>query len=52
MVGDSMYELIVIWSTGEKDVYDYETREEAEKGAKNMKMAFGNQVQWTGIDRK
>lgn len=47
-----MYELIVLWSTGEKDVFEYETKEDAAKGADNMRMAFGNQIQWTGINRK
>ena len=36
-----MYELIVIWSTGEKEITSYETEPEA-----------GNQISWTGIRRK
>ena len=47
-----MFELIVLWSTGDKNVYEYDTREEAVKGASRMRMAFGNQIRWTGIDRK
>lgn len=47
-----MFGLIVIWSTGDTNVYEYETREEAAKGAGRMRMAFGNQIRWTGIDKK
>lgn len=47
-----MYELIVLWSTGERDVFEYETKEDAAKGADNMRMAFGNQIQWTGIESR
>ena len=44
-----MFELIVIWSTGEKDVYSYNSREEAETAGNGMKMAFGNQISWCGV---
>lgn len=47
-----MYELVIIWSTGEKDVYQYTTREEAEKAELGMRMAFGNQIEWSGIREK
>lgn len=47
-----MYELIIIWSTGEKEVYQYTTREEAEKTELGMRMAFGNQISWTGINTR
>lgn len=47
-----MFELIVLWSTGDTNVYEYDTREEAVKGASRMRMAFGNQIRWTGINRK
>ena len=47
-----MYELIIIWSTGEKEVYQYTTREEAEKTELGMRTAFGNQIEWTGINHK
>ena len=42
------YETIIIWYTGEKEVYEYDTREEAEKAAEGYRMAFGNQIQWAG----
>lgn len=43
------YELIVIWSDGAKDTYGYDTREQAYAGARNMRMAFGRQIAWTGV---
>ena len=46
-----MYELVVIWSTGEKEVYTYHTEDRAEKAAQDMKMAFGSQISWTGVRR-
>lgn len=46
------YILIVIWYNGERDEYDYPTREEAEEAEKGYHMAFGNQISWTGIDKK
>ena len=44
-----MFELVVIYYDGEKCIYEYQTREQAEKGEKNIRMAAGNQVSWTGI---
>lgn len=46
------YELIVIWYTGEKEVYAYATEEEAETAAYEYKMVFGNQISWTGTRRR
>lgn len=45
------YELVIIWSNGEKNVYQYPTRDEAEIGEKNMWMANGNQIEWSGVRR-
>ena len=47
--GENMYELIIIWTDGNKDVYPYQTEEEARHGERNMRMAFGNQVSWAGV---
>ena len=47
-----MFELIIIWNTGEKEVYTYDSREEAEKIEAGYKTAFGNQIQFTGINRR
>lgn len=43
-----MYKLFVVWYNGEKEVHEYNTREEAQEAADGIKMAFGGQV-WTGI---
>ena len=44
-----MYELIIIWETGEKEIYSYPTRDMAEKTEREMRKVFGNQISWTGI---
>lgn len=46
------YELVVIWDSGEKDVYDYETYEAAKQGEANMRMVFGYQIAWTCIKER
>lgn len=38
------YELVVVWSTGDKQVFEYATQDEAEQGKRNYEMAFGAQV--------
>ena len=43
-----MYEAIIIWDTGEKEIYEYTTQEEAEQCCKRFKTAFGKQIAWTG----
>lgn len=47
-----MYELVIIWCTGEKDIHGYPTREEAEKAELGMRTAFGSQISWSGIREK
>lgn len=44
-----MYELIIIWEDGDKNIYKYNTEDEARKGERNMRMAFGNQISWSGV---
>ena len=46
------YELIVIWDDGKKDIHPYEREHDAEMTAENMKMTFGDQIQWVGVRRK
>ena len=46
------YELIIIWSTGEKDIQLYSSKEKAEEAVKNYKKAFGGQISWAGIREK
>ena len=43
------YELVVIWATGEKDIFSYNSREEAEKAGAGMLTALGNQIDWYGV---
>ena len=45
-----MYELIVIWDTGEKTTERYYTRAEALEIEAGFYRAFGKQIQWTGIN--
>ena len=40
------YELVLIWSTGEKEIREYESKEEAYRSAENMVVAFGTQISW------
>lgn len=44
-----MYELIIIWEDGEKEIYAYRTEEKAEITGAEMKKAFGNQISWYGV---
>lgn len=46
------FELVVVWSDGNRDVYGYEDRESAEKSGDGMRMVFGNQIVWYGVRRK
>ena len=47
-----MYELVVVWSTGETQVYDCKNLEDAKRAQKNMLLAFGNQIQYCEPRRK
>ena len=42
-----MYELVIIWSNGDKDIYTYPTQNEAENAELGMRTAFGNQISWS-----
>lgn len=44
-----MFTLVVVWSTGEKETYSFNNREDAEFSKRNMEMAFGNQL-WCCIN--
>lgn len=51
--GATMYELVIIWENGDKDVYEYESREKAEEIGRGYKeLAFGDQVTWYGVRKK
>lgn len=47
-----MYELIIIWSNGSKDVYEYPTENEAERAELGMRTALGNQIDWSCVRPK
>ena len=47
-----VFRLIIIWSNGDRDEYDYPTREEAEEKEAGYHMVFGNQITWTGISER
>ena len=47
-----MWELVIAWSSGEVDIFSYDTRESAEWAGEGMKMAFGEQITWYGTRRK
>ena len=45
-----MFELVIVWSNGDHQLFSgYETREEAEESENNFRMAFGEQIVWSGI---
>jgi len=44
-----MKELVIIWDDGSKNIYTYPDRGAAEQAERNMRMAFGNQITWSGI---
>lgn len=47
-----MYELIIIWCTGEKQIYTYKTLEGAIRSELEFVEVFGNQIEWHGTRRK
>lgn len=46
------YELIIIWYTGEREVYGYATEDDARKAEEGYKQVFGSQIEWSGVRRK
>jgi hypothetical protein len=46
------WELVIVWETGEQDIYEYETEQEAEAAGRGMRIALGNQIGWYGVRRK
>ena len=41
--------LIIIWQDGTAEKYIYPTYEDAQKAEAGYKMAFGNQIEWSGL---
>lgn len=46
------YELVIIWDTGEKEVTDYPTLEEAEERESGYHTAFGNQIAFSCVNQR
>lgn len=44
-----MYKAIIIWDDGNKETYEFKTREDAQNCCERFKMSFGNQITWTGV---
>lgn len=51
-VQNMKYELIVIWETGEKEIFEYATEEQAQEACNDFKYIFDNQVAWAGTRLK
>ena len=47
-----MWELVIIWASGEKDIVEYDSRQRATQGGRNYEMAFGTQVAWWCVREK
>ena len=48
----NMWELVIIWASGEKEVVEYDSRQRATQGGRNYEMAFGTQVSWWCVREK
>lgn len=44
-----MYDLFIIWESGEREVFAYHTREAAEKYMLSYQIAFGHQIRYIDI---
>ena len=47
-----IYELIVCWNDGLKDTFSFTSEEAAINAEKGFKKAFGDQVIFTGINKR
>lgn len=45
----NMWELVIKWASGDKTIYSYDTRAEAERAGDGMETALGEQIQWYGV---
>lgn len=43
-----MYELVVVWDDGQREVHPYKTEQDARDAERGFRMAFGAQV-WTCV---
>lgn len=44
-----MWELVIKWASGDKTIYSYDTRAEAERAGDGMETALGEQINWYGV---
>lgn len=49
--GAKYYELVVVWNSGEKEVFSYKTEYLANKAKTNMEKVFGSQL-WACVREK
>ena len=47
-----IYELVIVWETGDKDIFEYSSRDDAEESMRGFKVAFGEQITWCGVRKK
>lgn len=47
-----LYELVIIWNGGDKDITVYESEKDAQIAELNMRKAFGNQIDWSCVRRQ
>lgn len=48
-----MFELVIIYTyPREKKVYEYETEDDAREAERGMKIALGNQIEWSCVRPK
>ena len=43
------FELVIVWETGETDVFKFVTLKSAKAAGHDMKKTFGNQISWYGV---
>lgn len=43
------FELVIIWSNGDKEIWEYQMEEEAKEVEEGMYVAVGNQISWSCV---
>lgn len=46
------YELVIIWDNGDRQIFEYDSEEKAEKALAGMYKAFGRHQLWGCVRRK
>ena len=47
-----MWELVIIWNGGDKDIEEFDRKEDAKRAQAEMWLNFCNQIEWTCVRRK